>query len=121
VSDALIAAKRLGRPLVVATSIPAGPDRIGALAVDKDGAWFASTSRLENAPRGAGDLFAALFLAARLRGDALDASLRRATAATFHVLSESVSASSAEMLLIQALTIPMDGLDSSATVDVAAA
>jgi pyridoxine kinase len=121
VSDALIAAKRLGRPLVVATSIPAGPDRIGALAVDKDGAWFASTPRLENAPSGAGDLFAALFLAARLRGDALDASLKRATAATFRVLNESVSASSAEMLLIQALTIPMDGLDSSDIVAVVAA
>jgi pyridoxine kinase len=100
-SDALIAAKRLGRPLVVATSVPAGTDRIGTLGVDRDEAWLVSTPRLENAPHGAGDLFAALFLAGRLEGRDLRTSLERATSSVFHVLEKSVAAGSNEMLLIQ--------------------
>jgi pyridoxine kinase len=100
-SDALTAAKRLGRPLVVATSVPAGADRIGTLGVEKNEAWFVSTPRLENAPHGAGDLFAALFLAARLEGRDLRTSLERATSSVFHVLEKSVVARSNEMLLIQ--------------------
>jgi pyridoxine kinase len=101
VSDALVAAKRLGRPIVVGTSIPAGPDRIGTLAVEKDAAWFATTPRLDNAPHGAGDLFAALFLAAKLEGRPLRECLERATVSVYCVLERSVAAGSNEMLLIQ--------------------
>jgi pyridoxine kinase len=100
-SDALVAARRLARPLVVATSAPAGPDRIGVLAVAGNEAWFASTPRLENAPHGAGDLFAALFLAARLEGRDLRTALERATSSVFAVLEKSVAANSNEMLLIE--------------------
>jgi len=94
--DALAAAKKLNRPSVVATSVPAD-DRIGALAVEGGSAWLATTPRLESAPHGAGDLFAALFLAAKLSGGALPDALARATASVFHILS--ASAGSKEMLL----------------------
>jgi pyridoxine kinase len=94
--DALAAAKRLARPIVVATSVPA-TDRIGALAVEGGDAWLATTPRLESAPHGAGDLFAALFLAARLSGHALPDAIARATASVFHILS--ASAGSKEMRL----------------------
>lgn len=100
-SEALAAARRLGRPLVVATSVPAGADRLGALVVDSHEAWFVSTPRLENAPHGAGDLFAALFLATRLEGRDLRDCLVRATSSVFAVLEKSVAAASNEMLLIQ--------------------
>src|SRR5580698_5231195 len=43
VVDARIAALRLGRPLVVTTSVPDGDERLGALAVTPDETWFAST------------------------------------------------------------------------------
>ncbi len=94
--DALAAAKYLNRPVVVATSVPVG-DRIGALAVERREAWLATTPRLESAPHGAGDLFAALFLAAKLSGCASPDALARATASVFHILS--ASAGSKEMAL----------------------
>lgn len=99
--EALIAAKRLGRPIVVGTSVPVGADRIGVLGVDRDGAWLASTPRLDNAPHGAGDLFAALFLAAQLEGRGLSECLERAISSVFSVLEKSVTAHSNEMLLIE--------------------
>jgi pyridoxine kinase len=95
--DALAAARKIDRPLVVATSVPAG-DRVGALAVAGGEAWLATTPRLATAPHGAGDLFAALFLADRLENRRLDNALARATAATFHILS--ASAGSKEMRLL---------------------
>ena len=94
--DARDAAKKLHRPIVVATSMPAG-DRLGALAVEGGGAWLATTPQLASAPHGAGDLFASLFLAATLSGDALPDALARATASVFHILS--ASAGSKEMRL----------------------
>jgi pyridoxine kinase len=101
-SDALVAAKRLARPLVVATSIPAGVDRIGTLAVERNEAWLASTPLLKNTPHGAGDLFAALFLGAQLDGIDLRAALERSTSAVFHTLQKSVGANAPEMLLVAA-------------------
>jgi pyridoxine kinase len=94
--DALAAARKLNRPIVVATSVPAN-DRIGAMAVEGRGAWLATTPRLESAPHGAGDLFAASFLAAKLSGHAVPDALARATASVFHILS--ASAGSKEMVL----------------------
>jgi pyridoxine kinase len=99
-SDARAAARRLARPLVVGTSISDGADRIGAIAVSSEETWFASTPRLENAPHGAGDLFAALFLSARLDGNELTYALERATGVVFSILQQSVAANSGEMLLI---------------------
>jgi pyridoxine kinase len=86
--DAWAASRQLARPIVVATSVPAG-DRIGALAVEGADAWLATTPLLESAPHGAGDLFAALFLAAKLSGHPSPDALARATASVFHILSAS--------------------------------
>jgi pyridoxine kinase len=108
-SEAREAAARLGRPLVAATSVPDGRDRIGILAATRHEAWFASTPRLDDVPHGAGDLFAALFVAAHLSGLALPDALRRATASVFHVLA--ASRGSNELCLIpeqHALESPPD-------------
>jgi pyridoxine kinase len=112
-SDALVAAKRLGRSLVIATSIPAGANRIGTLGVGREEAWFVTTPRLDHAPHGAGDLFAALFLAARLEGRDLPTSLERATSSVFHVLERSVAAGSNEMLLIQSHEVLLNPPDTA--------
>jgi pyridoxine kinase len=98
--DALVAAKRLGRPVVVVTSVPVPDGRIGTLAVSKDEAWFASTPLLENPPHGSGDLMAALFLAQRLTGRSLRDGLAATAAWVFDILERSVAARSHEMLLI---------------------
>lgn len=97
--EAVEAARRLGRPLVIATSVPDGEDRIGALAVAGEEAWFASTPRLGNVPHGAGDLLAALFLGHRLQNRVIEEALMRAVAAVFRTLKESVRLGVSEMPL----------------------
>ena len=87
--EARHAIARLGRQIVVATSVPEGADRIGILAGMRSESWFVSTPRLDIVPKGAGDLFAALFLSARLCGADLSDALCRATAPVFHILSAS--------------------------------
>lgn len=97
--EALEAARRLGRPLVLATSVPDGEGRIGTLAVSPDEAWFASTPRLGNVPHGAGDLLAALFLGQRLQNHDIEGALVRAVATVFRMLKESVRLNASEMPL----------------------
>ena len=99
--DALVAAKRLGRPVVVVTSVPVPDGRIGTLAVAKDEAWLATTPYLENPPHGSGDLMAALFLAHRLAGRSLRDTLAATAASVFDILERSVTAGSHEMLMIE--------------------
>lgn len=98
--DAAVAARRLGRPLIVATSVPAGENRIGALAVTKDKAWLAATPRIGEPPHGSGDLFAALFMGHYVAGRDVADALLRATDAVFAVLAD--SAGLAEMRLVAA-------------------
>jgi pyridoxine kinase len=84
--EAKLAAERLGRPLVVVTSVAHGIDGIGVLGVSKGECWFASTSVLQDVPHGAGDLFAALFLAEHLNGSPLAAALLKSVSSVFHIL-----------------------------------
>ena len=99
--DAHVAAKRLGRPVVVVTSVPLEQGRIGTLAVSRDEAWLASTPLLQNPPHGSGDLMAALFLAHRLAGRSLRDALAATAASVFDILEKSVAANSHEMLMIE--------------------
>jgi pyridoxine kinase len=87
--DTCAAAMRLGRPLVAATSIPDGTKRIGIVAATREESWFASAPRFAQVPRGGGDLFAALFLAARLSDNGLRDSLERALVPLHHILAAS--------------------------------
>ena len=109
--DARIAAQRLGRPIVVATSVPLTEGRIGTLAVANDEAWLASTPLLENPPHGSGDLLAALFLAHRLADHSSRDALSATAVSVFDILEKSVAAGSHEMLLIEhqdALVTPQE-------------
>ncbi len=67
VADAVAAARSLGRPLVVATSVPDGRD-LATVAVGPSEAFAVSVPRIDMAAHGTGDLTAALFLARRLEG-----------------------------------------------------
>ncbi len=111
-ADALAAAealRRRGPSIVVITSLePEGLDpqdmdgaRLATLAVAPEGAWLASTPRLASAPHGAGDLFAALFLARRLKGRGVKKALAFAVAATFGVLKASVGKNELELVAAQ--------------------
>ncbi len=101
-ADAAAAAKALGVREVVATSIPFDGGRVGTIAVTADGVFAASAPRLDRVPHGSGDLLAALYLAARLRGGAAREALSHAASAVDGVLKASVAAQADELRLIAA-------------------
>ena len=86
--EAWTAAARLARPIVAGKSVPIG-DWLGTLLLAGDAAWLASTPRLANPPRGAGDLFAALLTGHLLAGRPPATALELAVRSTFHVLAQS--------------------------------
>ena len=63
---AVLAARKLGRPTLV-SSVDRGGD-IGVVYADRNEAWLAAHVRAATAPRGSGDLLAALFAASLLEG-----------------------------------------------------
>jgi pyridoxine kinase len=63
VASAVTAARRLGRPTTVATSIPFETDRLATLAISATAVDQVVVARRDPAPSGTGDLLAALFLA----------------------------------------------------------
>ena len=73
--SAVAAAESLRRPIVVVTSVPV-PSGLGTLLVAADTALLATTPKLSQPPRGAGDLIAALLfghmVAGRSVGEALE-------------------------------------------------
>jgi pyridoxine kinase len=86
--SATAAVVRLGRPLAVAKSVPL-PGRLGALTLINQNPWMAATPVIAAPPRGAGDLFAALFFGHYLNGRLTAEALDRATRGVYHVLSQS--------------------------------
>jgi len=88
VASAAAAAQSLGRPLVVAKSVPVD-NRLGALTTIAGNVWVAATPIVARAPRGAGDLFAALFFGHYLNGKLTAEVLDLATRGVYHVLAKS--------------------------------
>jgi pyridoxine kinase len=106
VEGAIAAARALGRPLTVGTSIPADGARLATVAVGRERVDQLFVARREDAPNGTGDLLAALILdgilAGRLRGDPTDAcGLAAAVAVIDQILEASVGR--AEMDLVGAI------------------
>ena len=97
--------RAMGPETVVVTSLEARddfPDTIPVLAVDGQGAWQASVPRLDVPVDGAGDLVAALFTAATLRGEPLPAALAHALGAVHGVLRRTAELGVPEMALVAA-------------------
>ena len=96
--SATAAARSLGKAEVVVTSVPFEGDRVGTVAVSRDGAWCTAAARIEQVPNGSGDLFAALYLARRLTGDSPALALERASSAVDSVLRASVGADELQLV-----------------------
>lgn len=94
------AAKRLSKP-VLCSSIRTAIG-LGNLLAAPTGDWFCETARLPRAPKGAGDLLTALYVARRVRGDALAIALEGATGSVFDVIVRSMAAESEDLLLPEA-------------------
>jgi pyridoxine kinase len=91
------AARRLGKPLL-ASSIPTEAG-VGVLYAAPGGDWFSETPRLPRAPKGAGDLLTALFVARRMLGQAPAIALEAATGAVYDVIVRSLAAESDDLAL----------------------
>ena len=98
---------RAGPKLVAATSLRRddGPEEVvEAIALDAGGAWSVTVPALAFAarPGGAGDLFAALFLAHVLHGAEAPTALSLAASSTWGVLRRTLEEDAREMLLVEA-------------------
>lgn len=98
---------RAGPRLVVATSLAredGPPEAVEAIALAGDGAWSVAVPALPFGmrPGGAGDLFAALFLAHCLQGSEAPVALSLAASATWGVLRRTLDGDARELLLIEA-------------------
>ena len=78
---------------------------IETVAIEKSGkaikAWRAPTPKLPISPSGTGDLFAALFVAARVRGSDTPDALGHAVSAIFAVLERTASSGAEEMRIVE--------------------
>lgn len=103
--DAANEIRALGPETVIVTSLEerAGfPDTIPVVAVDGAGAWQAEVARLDVPVDGAGDLFAAIYTAAALKGETTADALSHALSSTHGVLRRTVELGVPEMALVDA-------------------
>jgi len=94
----------MARGTVVVTSAeladtPAG--EIETLAVERANAWRVRTPKLPISPNGTGDLFAALLVAARLRGADTPEAMSHAASAIFAVLERTAASATTEMRIVE--------------------
>ncbi len=114
-ADAAVSAARLlGRPLVLATSVPGSAGTIGTAAVTAGEAWIATARRAAHAPSGTGDLLAALFLGWRLKAAGIPEALGRSAGAVTALIAASGTAKDLALVAGQAALV-------DAWLDVAAA
>ncbi|MBP6011576.1 MAG: pyridoxal kinase PdxY [Alphaproteobacteria bacterium] len=104
-ASAAAAARSLGKAEVVVTSVPFDGERVGTVAVTRDGAWATAAARIEQVPNGSGDLFAALYLARRLAGDNSALALERASSSVDSVLRASAGADELQLVGAQAALV----------------
>ncbi|NOT41375.1 MAG: pyridoxal kinase PdxY [Alphaproteobacteria bacterium] len=101
-ADAVAAVRVLGKAETVVTSVPFDGERIGTVAVTRDGTWAVSAPRIDQVPNGSGDLLAALYLAARLAQRDVAAALTAACSAVDGVLRASAGADELRLVAAQA-------------------
>ncbi len=81
------------------TDTPDG--EIETLAVERSQSWRVRTPRLAISPSGTGDLFAALFVAARVQGKDTQQALGHAASAIFAVLERTAADGTEEMRIVE--------------------
>jgi pyridoxine kinase len=74
---------------------------IETLAIERTKAWRLRTPKLPISPNGAGDLFAALLVAARVRGNDTPDALSHAASAIFAVLERTAARGTEEMRIVE--------------------
>lgn len=83
------AARGLGKPVLV-TSAPSATTSIATLYAAPTGSWLVEAPRLPDAPKGAGDLFTALYVGRRALGQSVVVALEAAAGAVHDVIARSL-------------------------------
>ena len=88
--------------VITSTELSDTPDgEIETLAVERSQSWRVRTPRLPISPSGTGDLFAALFAAARVQGADTKDALGHAASAIFAVLERTADQRTEEMRIVE--------------------
>jgi pyridoxine kinase len=104
--DQLMKAARafMARGTVVVTSAELADTPNGdieSVAIERTGAWRVRTPKVPISPNGTGDLFAALFAAARVGGSSTSEALSHAASAIFAVLENTAARGTEEMRIVE--------------------
>jgi pyridoxal kinase len=97
-ADAVAAARALA-PVTLVTSAPAGEGEVAVLVVEAQDATRLTSPRMDGAPNGTGDLFAASALAAHIDGADWRRAAGLAMARVSHVLEATLASDPADLLL----------------------
>jgi pyridoxine kinase len=104
--------------VVTSAELSDTPDgQIETVAVERSNAWRVRTPKLPISPSGTGDLFASLFVSARVRGSDTKDALGHAASAIFAVLERTAISGTEEMRIIESaelLTRPKRRFDAIA-------
>ncbi|HEY0911293.1 MAG TPA: pyridoxal kinase PdxY [Bradyrhizobium sp.] len=95
--------------VVTSAELSDTPDgQIETLAVERSQSWRVRTPKLAISPSGTGDLFAALFSAARVQGRDTPAALGHAASAIFAVLERTALSGTEEMRIVESAGLLVD-------------
>jgi pyridoxine kinase len=95
--------------VVTSAELADTPDgAIETLAIERGGAWRVRTPRLPVSPSGTGDLFAALFASARVRGAGTPDALAQAASSIYAVLERTALRGTEEMRIVESADVMLD-------------
>ncbi|WP_298363653.1 pyridoxal kinase PdxY [uncultured Bradyrhizobium sp.] len=95
--------------VITSAELAGTPDgEIETLAIERTGAWRVRTPRVPISPSGTGDLFAALFVAARVRGLATPEALSHAASGIHGVLVRTAQRGTEEMRIVESAEVMLD-------------
>ncbi|QOZ25647.1 pyridoxal kinase PdxY [Bradyrhizobium sp. CCBAU 51753] len=107
--------------VVTSAELADTPDgEIETLAIERNGGWRVRTPRVPISPSGTGDLFAALFASARVRGAATPDALSDAASAIHGVLERTAQRGTEEMRIVASADVMLDPKHRFAAVAIAA-
>ena len=99
-ADVHSAARAFGKPVIV-TSAPSDTG-VAIFYVAPTGSWLVAAPRLPEAPKGAGDLFAALYVGRRALGQSVVVALEAAAGATHDVIARSLLEGGGHLAIVAA-------------------
>ena len=112
VEEVIAQARALKGPstvVVTSAELADTPDgQIETLAIERSQAWRVRTPKLPISPNGTGDLFASLFVSARVRAAETPEALSHAASAIFAVLERTAARGTEEMRIVESAAVLVD-------------